>query len=177
MTGPCVHVWSAALLTGYVKSSYAANLTALAIASPCHPPSSASAPHNFVGVLEITGSLPEWAPAVQMVARRTVKLAGLLGLGLAGVLAILADPLPRLFNPSQSVMAAIRPIFGFVIVTQPLNALAFVWDGVLYGAGGFPYAATVRQLVQALCPEDLLSCKHALATWSWHPQPCLPASS
>ena len=80
---------------------------------------------------------------MQMVARRTVTLAGLLGLGLAGVLALVSDPLPQLFNPSPGVMAAIRPIYPFVILTQPLNALAFVWDGVLYGAGGFPYAATV----------------------------------
>ena len=110
---------------------------------------------------------------MQMVARRTVTLAGLLGLGLAGVLAILADPLPQLFNPSQSVMAAIRPIFGFVIVTQPLNALAFVWDGVLYGAGGFPYAATVRLHVQAIAPRGSAELmQHDLR----HPDPaCLPA--
>ena len=87
---------------------------------------------------------PERLGGGQMVARRTVSLAGLLGLGLAGVLAVVADPLPQLFNPSQGVMAAIRPIYPFVVLTQPLNALAFVWDGVLYGTGGFPYAATVR---------------------------------
>ena len=91
-----------------------------------------------------------------MVARRTVSLAGLLGLGLAGVLAAVADPLPQLFNPSQGVMAAIRPIYPFVVVTQPLNALAFVWDGVLYGAGGFPYAATVRDTSAASCCSLLL---------------------
>ena len=87
---------------------------------------------------------PERLGGGQMVARRTVSLAGLLGLGLAGVLAVVSDPLPQLFNPSQGVMAAIRPIYPFVVLTQPLNALAFVWDGVLYGTGGFPYAATVR---------------------------------
>lgn len=32
-------------------------------------------------------------------------------------------------------------LFCRVIVTQPITALAFVWDGVLYGVKGFTYAA------------------------------------
>lgn len=34
-----------------------------------------------------------------------------------------------------------RGVFCRVIVTQPITALAFVWDGVLYGVKGFTYAA------------------------------------
>ena len=80
---------------------------------------------------------------VQVVARRTVSLAGILGLILGVGMALTSDVVPRLFNPSADVLAALRPVYPFIILTQPLNALAFVLDGVLYGANGFAYAARV----------------------------------
>ena len=67
-----------------------------------------------------------------------------LGLALATVLAIGNGGLPRLFTGDAAVLAAVGHIFPWVILSQPINALAFVWDGILYGAGGFSYAAKVR---------------------------------
>ena len=66
-----------------------------------------------------------------------------LGLALATVLAIGNGGLPRLFTGDAAVLAAVGHIFPWVILSQPINALAFVWDGILYGAGGFSYAAKV----------------------------------
>ena len=89
-------------------------------------------------------SRPE-AQCLQAVARRTVTLASLLGLLLGVGMALAADPVPKLFNPSREVLSALRSVYPIVILTQPVNALAFVLDGVLYGAGGFAYAAKVSR--------------------------------
>ena len=67
-----------------------------------------------------------------------------LGLALATALALGNGGLPRLFTGDAAVLAAVGHIFPWVILSQPINALAFVWDGILYGAGGFSYAAKVR---------------------------------
>ena len=77
-----------------------------------------------------------------------------LGLALATVLAIGNGGLPRLFTGDAAVLAAVGHIFPWVILSQPINALAFVWDGILYGAGGFSYAAKVR--LPAFVHSDLL---------------------
>ena len=77
------------------------------------------------------------------VAGRTLQLGLGLGLTLAAVLALGKGGLPRLFTGDAAVLAAIGHIFPWVIFSQPINALAFVWDGILYGAGGFSYAAKV----------------------------------
>lgn len=80
---------------------------------------------------------------VMQVAGRTLQLGLGLGFVLAAVLAIGGGRLPRLFTGDAAVLAAIGHIFPWVILSQPINALAFVWDGILYGAGGFSYAAKV----------------------------------
>ncbi len=75
-----------------------------------------------------------------------------LGLTLAAVLALGKGGLPRLFTGDAAVLAAIGHIFPWVILSQPINALAFVWDGILYGAGGFSYAAKVSCMIFPLLP-------------------------
>ena len=88
-------------------------------------------------------ALRMWVHALQ-VAGRTLQLGLGLGLTLATVLALGNGGLPRLFTGDAAVLAAIGHIFPWVILSQPINALAFVWDGILYGAGGFSYAAKVE---------------------------------
>lgn len=41
-----------------------------------------------------------------------------------------------------------------MILTQPITALAFVWDGVLYGVKGFTYAA--RAMIVCAVPSVLV---------------------
>lgn len=80
----------------------------------------------------------------EQVAERTLQLGAGLGVSLAVGLALASGTLPRVFTSDPAVISAVGNIFPWVILSQPINALAFVWDGVLYGAGGFEYAAKVR---------------------------------
>lgn len=42
-----------------------------------------------------------------------------------------------IFTSDAATLAAAAGIFPLVALSQPLNALAFVWDGILLGAQGF----------------------------------------
>eukprot|EP00879_Flechtneria_rotunda_P026160 GHRR01027873.1.p1 GENE.GHRR01027873.1~~GHRR01027873.1.p1 ORF type:complete len:185 (+),score=66.40 GHRR01027873.1:68-556(+) len=75
------------------------------------------------------------------VVDRCVGLAALLGCVLALLLGLGRDTLPNLFTSDRGVLALVAGTLPFVIATQPINALAFVWDGVLFGAGGFRFAS------------------------------------
>lgn len=57
--------------------------------------------------------------------------------------------LPGLFTQDKAVLSLAKKLMPIVAVTQPLNALAFVLDGVLYGAGGFKYASAVMLVCAA----------------------------
>lgn len=75
--------------------------------------------------------------AVSQVVSRTVGMAAILGCVLAFLLALGRYQLPLVFTKDPAVLALIASTIPWVIATQPINALAFVWDGVLFGAGGF----------------------------------------
>lgn len=63
------------------------------------------------------------------------------GTVLAGVLWLLSPLLPHLFTDEPEVIAAVSEIMPFIIWMQPLNALVFVWDGVLIGSEDFRFLA------------------------------------
>jgi Na+-driven multidrug efflux pump len=71
------------------------------------------------------------------VVERCVAMASLLGCLLALLLGLGRDAIPAAFTGDAAVLALVGSTIPFVIATQPVNALAFVWDGVLFGAGGF----------------------------------------
>lgn len=77
------------------------------------------------------------------VGRRVVTLSLGLGVALAGGLTAGATlfPLARLFSSDPAVLAALEGLMPAVVALQPLNALAFTMDGLLYGVNGFGYAA------------------------------------
>ncbi|ADI16064.1 MATE family efflux transporter [Truepera radiovictrix] len=72
------------------------------------------------------------------------------GLVLAAGFALFAPVLPRLFTDDPAVVRAVLTVFPFVALMQPLNALVFVWDGVLMGLEDFRYLA-LAMLVSAAC--------------------------
>ena len=41
-------------------------------------------------------------------------------------------------------------VYAFVVLMQPMNALVFVWDGVLIGAEAFRYLAAAMASVSAV---------------------------
>uniref|UniRef100_A0A383WIN5 Protein DETOXIFICATION n=1 Tax=Tetradesmus obliquus TaxID=3088 RepID=A0A383WIN5_TETOB len=83
------------------------------------------------------------------VVATAITLALSLGLLLSLVLGGTMQFLPSLFTQDASVRQLAQQLMPIVAATQPLNALAFVSDGVLYGAGGFKYASGVMLLCAA----------------------------
>ncbi|OAY62704.1 Protein DETOXIFICATION 42 [Ananas comosus] len=65
----------------------------------------------------------------------------ILGLFLCTVLGVGLHFGSRLFTKDADVLHLIHIGIPFVALTQPINALAFVFDGINYGASDFAYAA------------------------------------
>lgn len=52
------------------------------------------------------------------------------------------------------LLTGVMPV---LVVTQPINALAFVWDGALFGCGGFRCACAQHQSVEMECGPHTLT--------------------
>ncbi|KAL6133930.1 hypothetical protein ACLB2K_066163 [Fragaria x ananassa] len=95
-------------------------------------------------------------------ASRILQMALVLGIILAVMLTVVLKFASRLFTKDINVLQLISLGIPFIAVTQPVNALAFVFDGVNYGASDFAYSAysmVVVALVSILC-LFLLSSSH-----------------
>ncbi|XP_062205482.1 protein DETOXIFICATION 42 isoform X2 [Phragmites australis] len=87
------------------------------------------------------------------------------GLAFAGQ-AILASAFARK-DYSKTTATASR-VLQFVCITQPINALAFVFDGINYGASDFGYAAysmVLVAIVSIICIVTLASSKGFIGIW------------
>lgn len=94
------------------------------------------------------------------VVRVTVAIGG--GLGLVGVLAY--TRLGGLFTNDPAVLAAFNAMFWLVIITQPINAIAFSWDGIFKGLGDG--AALRNALLFATC-VIYFPLIHLFDHWGW----------
>ncbi|XP_027909845.1 protein DETOXIFICATION 42-like [Vigna unguiculata] len=74
-------------------------------------------------------------------AYRVLQLGLVLGFALAFILGIGLLLGAKLFTRDVHVLHLIRIGIPFVAATQPLNALAFVFDGINFGASDFAYSA------------------------------------
>ncbi|KAL3154248.1 hypothetical protein ABBQ32_013747 [Trebouxia sp. C0010 RCD-2024] len=92
--------------------------------------------------------------ASQQIAQRVLRWGMLLGIFLAAALGLSSRMVPTWFTKDAGVLTAISAIYPWVFLTQPINALAFVWDGVLYGVNGFKYAAKAM----TVCAAPAASC-------------------
>ncbi|MGQ0803550.1 MAG: MATE family efflux transporter [Actinomycetota bacterium] len=81
---------------------------------------------------------PEQARAA---ARRMIEWGGLGGLVLGGLVALARPWLVPLFTDDPAVRALALDVLWLVAALQPLNAVVFVLDGVLIGAGDARYLA------------------------------------
>jgi len=81
--------------------------------------------------------------AASLASRRILNLSFKLGLTLAAGLTIASVifPLIRVFSSDPGVLTVLTFLMPVVISLQPINALAFTMDGLLYGVNGFAYAA------------------------------------
>ncbi|GAV59758.1 MatE domain-containing protein [Cephalotus follicularis] len=80
-------------------------------------------------------------------ASRALQLGLILGLMLAAILGIGLQFGAKLFTSDANVLHLISIGIPFVAGTQPINALAFVFDGVNFGASDFAYSAYSMVLV------------------------------
>ncbi|GLU19347.1 hypothetical protein SLE2022_356030 [Rubroshorea leprosula] len=80
-------------------------------------------------------------------ASRVLQLGLVLGLMLAVILGMGLNFGAKLFTKDASVLHLIGTGIPFVAGTQPLNSLAFVFDGVNFGASDFAYSACSLVLV------------------------------
>lgn len=74
-------------------------------------------------------------------ASRVLQLGLILGLVLSFLLLSLMPFGSRLFTKDINVLKLIGIGIPYVAATQPINALAFVFDGINYGASDFTYSA------------------------------------
>ncbi|KAK7323207.1 hypothetical protein VNO77_26671 [Canavalia gladiata] len=78
---------------------------------------------------------------VIVVATRTLQMSFILGMGLSLAVGVGLYFGAGIFSKSVLVVHLIRIGLPFVAATQPINSLAFVFDGVNYGASDFAYSA------------------------------------
>lgn len=75
------------------------------------------------------------------VANRALLWGIVVGVGLGLLFFALRPFLPRLFTDDSEVIAAVLAIFPFIILSQPLNGLVFVWDGIFMGLEQWSFLA------------------------------------
>lgn len=93
-------------------------------------------------------------------ASRTLQLGVVLGLFLSLTVTVILKFCGGLFTNNTNVLRVLSLGIPFVAATQPINALAFVFDGINYGANDFAYSA--YSLVSVACVTYL-----CLALLSW----------
>ncbi|KAH9301977.1 hypothetical protein KI387_013560, partial [Taxus chinensis] len=74
-------------------------------------------------------------------AARTLQMGMVLGIFLAVVLGGSLRFLSKVFTNDKDVLRMTYIGIPFVVATQPLNSMAFVFDGINFGASDFAYAA------------------------------------
>lgn len=79
-----------------------------------------------------------------------LKIGFVTGVSLAAILGISFGSIATLFTKDIEVLRIARTGVLFVSASQPLNALAFIVDGLHYGVSDFPYAAYSMMFVGIL---------------------------
>ncbi|CAN4107291.1 unnamed protein product [Withania somnifera] len=85
-----------------------------------------------------------------------LKMGLVAGVFLAAVLGVSFGSLSTLFTKDSEVLGVVSTGLLFVSVSQPINALAFIFDGLHYGVSDFAYAARSMMLVGAISSGFLL---------------------
>ncbi|XP_024992136.1 protein DETOXIFICATION 45, chloroplastic isoform X2 [Cynara cardunculus var. scolymus] len=79
--------------------------------------------------------------SVKDITHFVLKIGFVTGVSLAAILGISFGSIATLFTKDVEVLRIARTGVLFVSASQPLNALAFIVDGLHYGVSDFPYAA------------------------------------
>ncbi|KAL3815082.1 hypothetical protein ACJIZ3_016350 [Penstemon smallii] len=84
------------------------------------------------------------------VSARVLQMGFVLGLGLAVLVGLGLEFGSGIFSKDKNVIYMISIGIPFVATTQPINSLAFVFDGVNFGASDFAYSAYSMVLVSLI---------------------------
>ncbi|KAF3780576.1 DETOXIFICATION 42 protein [Nymphaea thermarum] len=87
----------------------------------------------------------------RITASRVLQLGFVLGLILSIVLGVGLQFASRLFTEDPRVMQLMHVGIPFVAVTQPINSMAFVFDGINFGASDFAYSAYSMVSYEPFC--------------------------
>lgn len=71
------------------------------------------------------------------------KYAVIIALLLAGICALLYDEIGLIFNKDEQVLFLFSSVFWLVLLMQPINAIAFMFDGIFKGLGEAKYLRNV----------------------------------
>ncbi|ANM68077.1 MATE efflux family protein [Arabidopsis thaliana] len=127
----CMQVWLAvSLLTDALASSGQALIA------------SSASKRDFEGVKEVTTFV--------------LKIGVVTGIALAIVLGMSFSSIAGLFSKDPEVLRIVRKGVLFVAATQPITALAFIFDGLHYGMSDFPYAACSMMVVGGISSAFML---------------------
>ena len=76
-------------------------------------------------------------------SKKISKYAVFIALILMGICALLYNQIGLLFNKEASVLAIFSSVFWIVLLMQPVNAIAFMFDGIFKGLGEAKYLRNV----------------------------------
>ena len=76
-------------------------------------------------------------------SKKISKYAVLIALILMGICALFYEQIGLLFNKETSVLALFSSVFWIVLLMQPVNAIAFMFDGIFKGLGEAKYLRNV----------------------------------
>ncbi|KAH6787904.1 MATE efflux family protein [Perilla frutescens var. hirtella] len=94
--------------------------------------------------------------SVKDVTQFVLKIGLITGVSLAVILGISYSSLAQLFTKDVEVLGVVSTGILFVCASQPINALAFIFDGLYYGVSDFRYAAISMMLAGAISSVVLL---------------------
>ncbi|CAL5072975.1 unnamed protein product [Urochloa decumbens] len=93
---------------------------------------------------------------VKEVTSYVLKTGVVVGIALAVLLSASFGRLAEVFSKDPMVIQIVRSGILFVSASQPINALAFIFDGLHYGVSDFSYSAFSMMVVGALSSLYLL---------------------
>ncbi|KAI4991560.1 hypothetical protein ZWY2020_039946 [Hordeum vulgare] len=92
----------------------------------------------------------------RIVLYRVLQIGGATGMALAIMLLFGFESFSLLFTDDPAVLAIAKSGVWFVAISQPINAVAFVIDGLYYGVSDFAYAAYSMFFAGAISSAFLL---------------------
>ena len=70
---------------------------------------------------------------IDILSKQLIRYTLVIALFLGGICFVFYDPIGMLFSKDQEVLAMFSSIFWIVLLMQPINAVAFVFDGIFKG--------------------------------------------